>query len=504
MYLKHGLVALLALGPVSAAWAVPATDDGAARLKGIFQTYLGGVDGVVTVTPKGETYDLVIDPTPLLAQISSESDVKFEVGTLTYHLTDKGDGSWGVTENQTLSWSFTIPNMMEQIGSAKIESTGIWDEALPGFREQTGVMTGYTVNTTQYLPVTPAPGAAGEPAPEAELEYEVMSRDTQSIDRAETVLKASPAAAGGVDHDMTYSAQGVYQTVEYTAVSPFGAMKFDITSPGYDGKATIKGSRNDGMLGLLAWFVAHPSQELIANSQDGLRDKLSAAMPLWDDVAVDMNLRDLKVVSPFGEFTASNVGAEIGLSGVEADGRFREMVRITGLKIPEAIVPPWALPVIPQEVSFDFTASQFDLAAPVKMIIEGFDLTAADPIAKVDPVQLKAAFFAGSPIALELAPSQIKGEGYQIDYQGQMQLPADTPPGGTARISASGLDKIEAALNAAPPEQAQQPLMMLQMAKMLSKPGASGEMVWEIDASTPGGPISVNGQQVGGGPAPQQ
>ena len=79
-----------------------------------------------------------------------------------------------------------------------------------------------------------------------------------------------------------------------------------------------------------------------------------------------------------------------------------------------------------------------------------------------------------------------------------------TPPGGTARISATGLDKIEAALNAAPPEQAQQPLMMLQMAKMLSKPGASGEMVWEIDASTPGGPISVNGQQVAGGPAPQQ
>lgn len=69
MYLKQGLVALLALGPVSAAWALPATDEGATRLKGVFQTYFGGVDGVVTVTPKGETYDLVIDPAPLLAQI---------------------------------------------------------------------------------------------------------------------------------------------------------------------------------------------------------------------------------------------------------------------------------------------------------------------------------------------------------------------------------------------------------------------------------------------------
>ena len=486
-----------------AALANPATPEGAAALTTTFQTYLGTVAGVVTVQPEGEIYGVKLNFAPLLMKLPAE--IQASVTPIEFKLTDNGDGTWGVTENQTLSWSFTIPNMMEQTGSTKVESTGIWDEALPGFREQTAVMTGYTVNTTQYMPVTPVPGElAPEAEPEFKLEFEVLSHDTQSTDRAETVLKASPAAAGGVDHGITYSVQGVYQTVDYAAVSPFGAMKLDITSRGYDGKGMIKGSRNDGMLALLAWFVAHPSQELIASSQDGLRDKLSAAMPLWDDMAMDMNLHDLKVVSPIGEFTASNIAAEVGVSGIEADGRVREMVRITGLKVPETIVPPWALPVIPNEVSFDLSVSRFDLAAPVKMIIEGFDLTAGDPIGKVDVEQLKAAFFAGNPVALELAPGQIKGEGYQIDYQGQMQLPADTPPGGTARISATGLDKIEAALNAAPPEQAQQPLMMLQMAKMLSKPGASGEMVWEIDASKPGGPITVNGQQVGGGPAPQQ
>jgi hypothetical protein len=46
--------------------------------------------------------------------------------------------------------------------------------------------------------------------------------------------------------------------------------------------------------------------------------------------------------------------------------------------------------------------------------------------------------------------------------------------------------------------------MMLQMAKMLGKAGASGEMVWEIDATDPNGAILVNGQQVAGGTPPQQ
>lgn len=502
MHLKQGLVALLALGPFSAAWAVPASDEGAARLKGVFQTYLGGVEGVVTVTPMGETYDLVIDPAPLLANIPGDSGVQAEIGALTYHLTDNGDGSWGVTENQTMSWSFSIPGVMEQIGSAQIESSGIWDESLPGFREQKAVMTGYTSNSTQYMdPVPPLDGTL----PETPAGPVVMSRDRQSHDRVEMVLTGKAGAAGGVDHDVTYAVQGMYQTMEYPDMGAMGPMTFEITSPGYDATGKITGTRNDGILNLLAWFVAHPSPELITGAQDGLRDTLSAAMPLWDDATATMAMRDLKVVSPFGEFGAAEVTAEFNLSGVVADGKFREMISLSGLTVPGAIIPPWALPLIPQEISLDFSASEFNLAAPARMLIEGFDLTAADPTGTIDPDQMSAAFFDGGPALLALAPSHIKGDGYELGVQGEMQASDTVAPTGTARISAAGLDKVEAVLNAAPPEMAQQPLMMLQMAKMLGKPGASGEMLWEIDASDPNGVILVNGQQVAGGaPAPQQ
>lgn len=223
MYLKHGLVALLALGPVSAAWAVPATDEGAARLKGVFQTYFGGTEGVVTVTPKGETYDLVIDAKPLLAQIPDKT-MKVEVGALTYHLTDNGDGTWSVSENQVMSWSVNVPGVMEQTASTKIESTGIWDEALPGFREQKAVMTGYTVNTTQYQPAPVPVSADGTPAPETgaaepgAAEPVLFSRDTQSTDKFEVDADRQGRHCGrcrlrhGLSRRRLLSDRGIYRS----------------------------------------------------------------------------------------------------------------------------------------------------------------------------------------------------------------------------------------------------------------------------------------------------
>lgn len=509
MYLKHGLVALLALGPVSAAWAVPATDEGAARLKGVFQTYFGGTEGVVTVTPKGETYDLVIDAKPLLAQIPDKT-MKVEVGALTYHLTDNGDGTWSVSENQVMSWSVNVPGVMEQTASTKIELTGIWDEALPGFREQKAVMTGYTVNTTQYQPAPVPVSADGTPAPETgaaepgAAEPVLFSRDTQSTDKFELTLTGKAGTAGGVDYDMAYRAEGSYQTAEYTDLNGFGPMKFDATIPGYDGAARISGLRSQGVLGLLGWFVAHPSQELIAGSQDGLRDKLSAAMPLWEDATMDMSLRDMKIGSPFGEFGIGSAIAQIDMSGVEAEGKFREMVTLGGLKVPAGLAPQWAQPILPTEISFDFSVSGFNLAAPAKLIIEGFDLKAELPLEKVSAEQLQSAFFGGKPVLLGLAPSAIKGEGYEIGYQGEASIDPNLPPAMKAKVTATGLDKIQAALQAAPPEQAQQPLMMLQMAQMMGKPGPNGELVWDIDATDPSGAVSVNGTVMGGAPAPQQ
>ncbi|WP_418024254.1 hypothetical protein ACNKFW_10120 [Paracoccus sp. TD-10] len=493
MFARQGLVALLAICPVSAAWAVPATDEGAQRLRGVFQTYFGGTEGVVAVTPQGESYELRIDPAPLLAQVPADQ-AQVSVSALTYRLTDNGDGSWGVSEDQALSWSVVVPKMFEQKGSTRVESTGIWDESLMSFREQKAVMTDYVIESVQYAPPLPA----AETAPDQpSAEPQVVSRDHQRTARMEWSVNGAPGKAGGVDQAMSFTAEGLEQSQEILMGPGGQPMTFQITAPGYEGSGQITGMRSEGVLSLLSWFVAHPSEELIKGAQDGLRDKLAAAMPLWEDLSMDAVLHDLKIGSPLGEFGLASTKVAIGLSGATADGRLHERVALSGLTVPEGVLPPWAVPILPQEVTLDFTASGFDLAAPAKMLIEGFDLAADEPFARLVPEQLQAALLPRGTADLTLAPSQIKGDGYRIDYRADIAAGPGAAPTGAVLISAMGLDKVEAALAAAPQEEAGQPLMMLRMARAMAKPGASGEYLWDIQMPEGGGPFTVNGQPMG-------
>lgn len=501
-YWKQGFALLLALAPVSAAWAVPATDEGAARLTGVLQTYLGATKGVVSVTPQGDSYTLKIDPAPLLSQMPGDM-VQATVSPLTYELTDNGDGTWGVTEDQTLNWSLVAPKSFEQKGSTRLKSSGTWDESLNGFSDQKAVMTDYVVDSVQYGPAMTV-GPDGElvtPAPDAEPQ--VISRDHQSTARTEMSLTGTAGKAGGLDQVMQFTSTDLKQRQEILAMPGAAPMLVEISAPSYDGNGTVTGIRSDGMLSLLAWFVAHPSQAQIKGAQDGLRDRLAAAMPLWDNMDVEMAMHDLKISSPVGEFGIALAKVGVGLSGAMPDGHFSEKLVLSGLTVPSGVLPDWAVPILPQEVSLDFAASDFDLAAPAKLLIEGFDLNADNPLEKLTPELLLPALLPGGNVTLKLAPSQIKGEGYQIDYRGDMAAGPGTMPVGQALIQAQGLDKVEAALSAAPPEQASEPLMMLRMARALSKPGDGGNAVWDIQMPE-GGQITVNGQPMGPPPAPQQ
>ncbi|WP_245999141.1 hypothetical protein [Paracoccus methylarcula] len=449
--------------------------------------------------PEGESYRLTIDATPALSGLA-DKQVQFEIPSLTYQLTDNGDGTWGVTEDQELAWSFTVPGLFEQTGSAKSQSSGIWDENLKGFVEQKGVMTDYVVDNVNYVPVD---SDSDEALPlDEKPETRVFSRDHQRTGRLEFEMTGTAGQSSGVDQAMSFRAEEIEQSMEYIMDANGVPLNFGVTTPGYDGTFDIEGARSEGILSLLAWFVAHPSQELITASQDELRGELGAAMPLWDDLSMDTTLRDLKITSPIGDFGLAEMEFMLGTSGAIADGHLQEKIRIAGLSVPEHLMPTWAGPLLPEEAALDFTFSGYDLAALASLAIDGFDLTAEDPFASLNPDQVMSATLPDGNIQAQIAPGHLKGADYAINFEGDGRFGPEQMPSGSARISATGLDKIEEALNAAPPEEAGQALMMLRMARALAQPGEGGALVWEIDASTPGGAITVNGQVMGG--APQQ
>lgn len=499
MYLKHGLVALLTFGPVSAVSAAPATEEGAEKLQAAFQTYLGTIEGMVSVTPKGENYELVVDAAPGLALLPTDDKLSVTLTPLIYQLTDNGDGSWGVSSDQVVNWSVNIPEQYEQTGSARLVSTGTWMEALAAFSENNSVATDYVIDTVEYGRRY-VPPASNDPDAESSFEVRVASRSHQTYDKAESVLTGGTGTRDALDYTMTFSATGLTSTMDYSSMYSDEAFHVEVTSPGYEGKANVTGLRNDGMMALLAWFVAHPSEEQIVGSQNDLRDKISASLPLWDDVSGDMVMHDLKIAAPMFAVEIAEIKGAIKMAGVATEGLFQETVSLSGLSVSSEEMPAWITPLIPQEMSFDFMMSDFNLAAPAKMIIESFDLAADDPMAALDGQKLQAAFLGNDTFALTFAPGYIKGDGYQLDFKGDMAISFEDTPTGTGEVSATGLDKIEAALQAAPPEETAEALMGLRMARAMAKPGDNDAAVWAIEMTADKG-LSVNGQALGGAPA---
>ncbi|AGT08631.1 hypothetical protein [Paracoccus aminophilus] len=501
MYSRHAIAAVLALLPASAVWAAPATDDGAARLKGVFESYLSATEGVVTVKAAGDVYDLTIDPAPLLAKIPSD-EIAVTILPMTYHLTDNGDGTWKVTEDQDVSWNVKVKGLQDQKLTAHSRSEGIWDESLAAYREMSGEMTNMVSDTVQYQTPVGRYNEQGQYVePDPSETPAVLSRDHQTIERASFKTTGKAASNGGVDVVGTFDVQNVAQQSELGVLDPANPIKIGFAAPSYTGNVKIDGLQSKGILTLASWFVAHPDEDLVKAQQEDLRGKLSAALPLWDELAVDADVKTVSITSPYGNFGVDRLGVQLAVSGATPDGHLREKLSFDKLTVPEGLLPEWGVPLLPEQLNFEFDIKGFDLAAPAKMVIAAFDLNDKhDPLGKLDKDAVSKAFLPNGKLAVSLIDSNIAGKDYNIKYSADLQTGFEDGdiPTGTAKISATGLDNVQAALQAAPQELAGQPLMMLTMARALAKPGIDkGEQVWAIDATTPG-VVKVNDMPIGG------
>ena len=94
----------------------------------------------------------------------------------------------------------------------------------------------------------------------------------------------------------------------------------------------------------------------------------------------------------------------------------------------------------------------------------------------------------------------MKNASYDLTWEGALRAGPATPmPTGGATVTLAGVDAILAALQSAPADISGQALPVLGMAQAMAQPGAEGQLVWEIDAATPGS-LKVNGTEMMGAP----
>jgi hypothetical protein len=178
---------------------------------------------------------------------------------------------------------------------------------------------------------------------------------------------------------------------------------------------------------------------------------------------------------------------------VVEDGKLRESIAVAGLSIPQAIVPPWAVSLVPKNVTFDVSGSDFNLLAPAKLVLENLDLSKEPPIPAGLEATLMPLFLPKGAATITLHPTSINNDLYSFSAEGSMVAGPTAMPTGQAKIKAKGLDEIMKVVQTAPPEMGLQSYgAMIIAAKGMGKAESDGSLSYDI-ATTPEGKVTVNG-----------
>lgn len=466
------LLLLISLGtPALAA----ASREEAQRLTGVFQTYLGTTPGVVSVTANGDSFDVRIDFAPLIA-LAPGKDFTATVTPLDMKLIGQGGGKWLVTQDQTFSFALTSPGVIDLTAKvASLRGSGIFDEQLTAFISSTTDLADFVVDETV---TTPDAGAT-------HMAYTIKSL------HYETTMEAG--ASGGVDGNATSVVMGFAETVAM-ATSPGGPpMNLNITIESGRQDMTLKGLRSRPVLDVMAWLVAHLSQQAIIAGQAELKALLRAGLPLFESISSSATFETISATTPVGTVGIDKIGFGLSMSGIVADGRFQEKFSASGLKLPDGLVPAWAKDLVPISATVDFTVSGYDAATPAALMLDNLDLAKDPPLKPELEQQLLAALLPKGTVTLSLGPSSVIARLAELAAEGSMTAGPAAPPSGQATVKAKGVEQLIQVFQSAPPEMGmQQAVGLLIAAKGMSKQEPDGGLSWKFE-STPAGGVLING-----------
>lgn len=460
-----------------AALANPATPDGAEALIALFQTYLGTTAGVVSVAPEGESYGVKLDFAPLAAKVP---ELTASISPIEFKLTGNGDGTWQVDQDQIFQLDLKVPDQLDlSLHIGHLRSTGLFDTALQSFRTNSGSVT--DLSLTEQV-IDPVMG-------DTNVSYQIASGQFEST--------GSAGETGGVDLVSTYALNGLAESFTLPSFAE-GTPDTEITlrAETYTAEGQMLGLRPEALNKLLAFFVANPSEAAIIAQQAGLKAILAEGLPLFETFDTKGVITAVAAETPLGAVTLDEIGVAVEANGIIDHGLFSESFQLKGLALPSGMVPDWAAGLVPTEMEIGFTLTNFDLAAPVAILLSAVDFGAQIPEAQ--QAALLDALLPEGSATLILPLGGVTAPLYRLTYKGVLSFAPGLMPVGSADVTVDGMADVITALQSAPPEAAMQITPFLAMAQGLAKPADGAGLTWQIELTSEGG-VLVNGTDLMGG-----
>jgi hypothetical protein len=493
--LASALFILLATS--TASWAA-ATAEEAAKIQASFQSYLGAEPGVIAVVPAGDGYDITVDANPYLKKIP-EPGFTGKLDPFKMTATPQGNGLWAVKSSGPYNAVFDMPNAFSfSMQAQSMDWSGTYSEAIFAFTESSYNITNLAISQRTTDPqskmVTNQATVIGSMAGKGTS----TDKGNGLADSEGTATFANIVSSTTLDIPADAQAAGM-PNLNYVA---------NLAKGGYT--SSIKDMNAKAIMDVVAFFVARPSKELIIKDQALMKEKLLAALPMFQNISSDGTFENMTLDTGLGQFALAGGGSYIAMNGAVKEGRFGEGFSFSGLKTPDSLpLPPWSKGLVPTSFKMGFDLSDFDAEAPARKFITEMDVTKPDPVPPGSEMAYLAAFAPKNALTLTIPPGEIAADLYSLTYEGVSNISlAGGLPTVSAKIRLTGMDKVIAQLQqAAADPMAQQGMAMLFAFKGIGK--AEGDTtIWDVTFGADN-KLMVNGTDVSamlgalGGPPPQ-
>jgi hypothetical protein len=489
--------AVLCCLSVSGQALAAATPDQAKAIATALEAYTGGVPGVVTVTPKGDDYEISLDAKPYLNRVSTPG-FSAEIKPYVMLARPNGDGTWNVSSDSTINFSMKSEPLPElSYTQASMSWHGVFDEKLAALTSSE-----YAIGPSTITEVLKDPSG-------------VVSHIAMALQASNSKVTGSDGGNGGVNLEQVMSLSGLSGSVQSEPPAGGGdggaaaALNYNFAMPEVKYVTALKGFKSKAVLDLLAFMIAHGDKTKMIADQAQFKEKILAALPLWDNVDSNATLGKMTFNTAMGAVSVDAGGAGATMSGVSEKGMFREAFNFSGVTIPAGLAPPWSDGLIPHTFKLDFTVDGFNLDAPARLAIAQADFAKDPPLPENSNMMFLPAFAPNNGIGLSFKDGEISAPDFKFTYDGAFNVSFAGFPSGTATLHMTGLETVISKVQAATANDpnAQQTMGGLVALKGFGKAEADGSMSWAIDVK-PEGKVFINGIDVsammGLAPPPQQ
>ena len=469
------LASVYAATPASAGTA---TQKGAQKLEDTLARYFGRTlfdKGMISISPQGESYDLSFELDSAKLGVASDSS-QIQFGPYSVLITPKDDGTYGIASTTP---SLVLSNKT-RMGDQPFEvvermdgcsQQAVFDPRLMFFSSQTASCDSFTM--TVRSPVEDIDASSGK----------VTAQST-----------GTPGRDGGVD--IVGDADIVDFSETVTIKNPAQPMvPVVVRADHVHQEATAKGVATAGILDIAAFLVGKGSYDKILAAQDDVKAKVAAAFPIWRELTGTISSQNLSIGLPVGIIRVAIADQTATCTGLVKDGRYAVGIKLSGLSMPDGLVPGWAGPLVPKDVDINLKLSGIDIEAMAHRVIKSFDAGRNPPLP--DSLRMTLLGMLGGDRARLDFDQSLTGTDYDVKGQGGTTLVPNQL--GKAQISASGLDEVINALNPARGQSMQRALLGLSFLKGLARNGPDGRSLWDVEFDSALKKVVVNGQAFGPG-----